>query len=217
MVRSSIQKDSRSRMSHDRYIMSFTTGGLFHLESAKLAGLYLEFRDWIVVRNKVIDENLLQARTLNTQQRICREVIARLKTFSIEELSFLIDASRQEQSYLLWIAACRRYKFIADFAVEVLRERFITLKTDLNHEDFDSFLNRKSEWHTELDEIRPTTRNKLRQVLFKMLHEAGLLTANNMINTTILTPKLIDLVVRTNRRDLLYFPIFESDLKRIAQ
>ncbi|MCB1986213.1 MAG: DUF1819 family protein, partial [Nitrosomonas sp.] len=207
----------RSRMSHDRYIMSFTTGGLFHRESEKLAGLYLEFRDWIVVRNKVIDENLLQARTLNTQKRICREVIARLKTFSTEELGFLIDASRQEQIYLLWIAACRRYKFIADFAVEVLRERFITLKTDLNHEDFDAFLNRKSEWHTELDEIRPTTRNKLRQVLFKMLHEAGLLTANNMINTTILTPKLIDLVVRTNRRDLLYFPIFESDLKRIAQ
>lgn len=204
-------------MSHDRYIMSFTTGGLFHRESAKLAGLHLEFRDWIVVRNKVIDENLLQARTLNTQKRICREVIARLKTFSIEELRFLIDASRQEQSYLLWIAVCRRYKFIADFAIEVLRERFITLKTDLNHKDFDSFLNRKSEWHTELDEIRPTTRKKLRQVLFKMLHEADLLTANNMINTTMLTPKLIDLVVRTNRRDLLYFPIFESDLKRIAQ
>jgi hypothetical protein len=204
-------------MSHDRYIMSFTTGGLFHRESVKLAGLYLEFRDWIVVRNKVIDENLLQARTLNTQKRICREVISRLKKFNIEELRFLIDANRQEQIYLLWIAACRRYKFIADFAIEVLRERFITLKTDLNHKDFDSFLNRKSEWHTELDEIRPATRNKLRQVLFKMLHEADLLTADNMINVTMLNPKLIDLVVHVNRRDLLYFPIFESDLKRIAQ
>ena len=217
MVQSSIQKDSRSRMSHDRYIMSFTTGGLFHRESVKLAGLYLEFRDWIVVRNKVIDENLLQARTLNTQKRICREVISRLKKFNIEELRFLIDANRQEQIYLLWIAACRRYKFIADFAIEVLRERFITLKTDLNHKDFDSFLNRKSDWHTELDEIRPATRNKLRQVLFKMLHEADLLTADNMINVTMLNPKLIDLVVHVNRRDLLYFPIFESDLKRIAQ
>ncbi len=197
--------------------MSFTTGGLFHHESAKLAGLYLEFRDWIVVRDKVIDENLLQARTLNTQKRICREVISRLKTFSIEELRFLIDANRQEQSYLLWIAVCRRYRFIADFAIEVLRERFITLKTDLNHEDFDSFLNRKSEWHVELDKIRPTTRNKLRQVLFKMLHEADLLTANSMINAAILNPKLINLVVHGNRQDLLYFPIFESDLKGIAK
>lgn len=204
-------------MNHDRYIMSFTTGGLFHRESVKLAGLYLEFRDWAVVRNKVIDENLLQARTLNTQKRICREVISRLKTFSIEELRFLIDANRQEQIYLLWIAACRRYKFIADFAIEVLRERFITLKTDLNHEDFDSFLNRKSEWHVELDKIRPTTRNKLRQVLFKMLHEADLLTANSMINAAILNPKLINLVVHGNRQDLLYFPIFESDLKGIAK
>lgn len=204
-------------MSHDRYIMSFTTGGLFHRESVMLARLYLEFRDWIVVRNKVIDENLLQARTLNTQKRVCREVISRLKTFNNEELRFLIDTNRQEQIYLLWIAACRRYKFIADFAIEVLRERFITLKTDLNYEDFDSFLNRKSEWHVELDEIRPTTRNKLRQVLFKMLHEADLLTANNMINAAILNPKLINLVVHDNRQDLLYFPIFESDLKEIAK
>lgn len=197
--------------------MSFTTGGLFHRESVKLAGLYLEFRNWVVVRNKVTEENLLQARTLNTQKRICREVISRLKTFGIEELSFLMDASRQEQLYLLWIAACRRYKFIADFAIEVLRERFITLKTDLNHEDFDSFLIRKSEWHAEIDEISPTTRNKLRQVLFKMLHEADLLTANNMINATILNPKLLDLIVHGNHRDLLYFPIFESDLKGMAK
>ena len=159
--------------------MSFTTGSLFHCESVKLAALYLELGDWNAVRDKVISNNLLQTRTLNTLKRVCREVISRLKTLSIEELDFLVEVNPQEQGYLLWLATCRQYRFIADFAIEVLRERYITLKTDVNHEDFDSFFNRKSEWHTELDVIQPTTRNKLRQVLFRILREAGLLASNN--------------------------------------
>ena len=197
--------------------MSFTTGSLFHHESVKLAALYLELGDWNAVRDKVISNNLLQTRTLNTLKRVCREVISRLKTLSIEELDFLVEANPQEQGYLLWLATCRRYRFIADFAIEVLRERYITLKTDVNHEDFDSFFNRKSEWHAELDAIQPTTRNKLRQVLFRILREAGLLASNNIINAAILSPELLNAISHNNRRDVLFLPVFESDLKGMAQ
>lgn len=204
-------------MGTDRYSMSFTTGSLFHRESVKLAALYLDLGDWDSVRHKVITDNLLQTRTLNTLKRVCREIISRLKTLSLSELKFLLETSHQEQAYLLWLAVCRRYRFIADFAIEVLRERYITLKTDLNYEDFDSFFNQKSEWHSELDEIRPATRSKLRQVLFKILREADLLSANNIISAAMISQQLIDLISHYNRREILYFPIFESDLKRKAR
>ncbi|MBX3639970.1 MAG: DUF1819 family protein [Nitrosomonas sp.] len=200
-------------MSNDRYSMSFTTGSLFHRESVKLTVLYLDHGDWNSVRDKVVAENLLQTRTLNTLKRVCREVISRLRTLSPGELEFLVEGNHQEQAYLLWLAVCRRYRFIADFAVEVLRERYITLKSDLTYDDFDSFFNRKSEWHLELDEITPTTRGKLRQVLFKILREADLLAANNMINAAMLSPTLLELIRQGGRRDVLYFPAFESDLK----
>jgi hypothetical protein len=197
--------------------MSFTTGSLFHRESVKLAALYLDLGDWDSVRHKVITDNLLQTRTLNTLKRVCREIISRLKTLNLSELKFLLETSHQEQAYLLWLAVCRRYRFIADFAIEVLRERYITLKTDLNYEDFDSFFNQKSEWHSELDEVRPATRSKLRQVLFKILREADLLSANNIISAAMLSQQLIDLISHCSRREILYFPIFESDLKRKAR
>ncbi|WP_163056477.1 DUF1819 family protein [Acidithiobacillus ferrooxidans] len=203
-------------MSNDRYSMSFTTGSLFYRESVKLAALYLDLGDWNSVRDKVIAENLLQTRTLTTLKRACREVLSRLRTLSSGELEFLVEGSHQEQAYLLWLAVCRRYRFIADFAVEVLRERYITLKTNLAHEDFDSFFNRKSEWHLELDEITPATRSKLRQVLFKILREADLLTANNMINAAMFSPRLLDVIHRGSRSDVSYFPVFESDLKGMA-
>lgn len=203
-------------MGNEKYLMAFATGGLFHAESVKLASLYREIGDWKVVRENVIAQNLLQARTLSTLKRNCREVITRLKELGEEELIFLVESNHKEQAYMLWIAVCRRYRFIAEFAQEVLRERYITLKADLNHEDYDAFFNRKSDWHPELESIKPITRNKLRQVLFRILREADLITDNYFINAAMLTPGFVHALHSDRRRDLLCFPIFESDLKRIA-
>lgn len=197
--------------------MSFTTGSLFYHESVKLATLYLDLGDWNSVRDKVVAENLLQSRTLNTLKRVCREVISRLRTLSSGELEFLVECNFQEQAYLLWLGICRRYRFIADFAMEEIRERYISLKVDLTYGDFNSFFNRKSEWHLELDEITPATRCKLRQVLFKILREVGLLAANNMINAAILSPKLLELIRQGNHGDILYFPVVKSDLEEMKR
>lgn len=200
-------------MKPERYCMSFTTGGLFHQESVQLAALFIGQGDWNAVRDKVLSGNLLQARTLNTLKRVCREIISRLKTLGPSEIDFLVHGSAQEQGYLLWIAVCRRYQFIADFAIEVILERYINLKMDLHYEDFDSFFNRKSEWHPELDKIQPATRNKLRQVLFKILRDADLLTADNTIHAPILSSRLLEAIRRSSHQDILVFPAFESDLR----
>ena len=200
-------------MSKNRYSMSFTTGSLLHRESIQLAEVYKDLGDWHQVRHKVVSENLLQTRTLNTLKRVCCEVVSRLRTLNAEEMRLLTQGSQQDQRYLLWIAVCRRYEFIADFAVEVLRERHITLKSDLNFEDFDTFFNQKSEWHGELEAIAPSTRRKLRQVLFKMLHEADLLTTNNTIHAALFSTSLVNLLQKQNFRDTRYFPVFDSDLK----
>lgn len=203
-------------MSKDRYNMSFIAGSLFHRESVELAKLYLDLGDWSSVSSRAIADNVLQTRTQSTRKRFCREVISRLRTLSPSELDLLAGGSQQEQAYLLWLAICRRYSFIADFAVELLRERFITLKSDLTYEEFDSFFNRKSEWHSELDDITPTTRCKLRQVLFRTLREADLLTTNNTIHAAMLSPRLLELFHQGKRRDVLFFPVFESELKGMA-
>ena len=191
--------------------MAFTTGGLFHCESVQLAMLYLELADWNLVREKVIAENVLQARTLNTSKRVCREIISRLQTLSSDELHFFVRGTHQEQIHLLWLAICRRYRFISDFAIEILRENYLAMKTSLTHEDFEAFFNRKSEWHEELEEIRPTTRNKLRQVLFRILRETDFLTADNTINPAMLSPGFLKVIRRNNGHDLLVFPAEEME------
>jgi len=203
-------------MKPEKYRMSFTTGGLFRQESLRIAELYANTNDWNEVYKTVLENNVLQARTTSTTKRNYREISVRLQTLTKNELDLLIDGTAQEQGYLLWLAVCRRYKFIREFAVEVIRERFLTLRYDLNNEDFDAFFNKKAEWHEEVDKITALSRQKMRQVLFKILREADLLTSGKTINAVILTPRFIRTISQTTPEDLLIYPTMESELKGVV-
>ena len=203
-------------METQRYSLSFTSASLLHRESLIIAELCFQLNDWNLVRAQVIDQNLLQVRTLNTSKRFFREVASRLKTLSSTELELLVNGTLHEQRYLLWLAICRRYRFIGDFAREVLRENFISLKTCLSYEDFDAFFNRRAEWHEELEQIKPATQVKLRRTLFQMMREADLLSPENLINPALLSSQLLQAIPKERYQDLFFFPAFESDLVQWA-
>ena len=122
-----------------------------------------------------------------------------------DELHFLSDATLRDCGYLLWLAACRRYRFLADFAVEVLHERFLTLKPNLPEQEFTIFFHEKSQIHPELDGLSSSTTQKLRQVLFRMLREASLLDKACNIIPAVPGPRLLAML-RT-RREYIYFPM----------
>jgi hypothetical protein len=203
-------------MVNEKYSMSFSTGGLFYLESITLARLYLDLRDWLAVRTRVMAHNLLQARTLNTAKRVSREIISRLKPLTDDEISVLDNNSRQEQNYILWLAVCKRYRFIHDFAVEVVREKFLRLDFQLTYQDYHVFFNTKAEWHEEMERLAQETQIKLRQLLFKMLREAGLLS-NHTIIPAMLTPQLVKTICKNSRTYLAVFPISDADIRVLCQ
>jgi len=200
-------------MTGTKYQLSFGVGGIFYQESVKIAELYLELKDWASVQNIVMEQNILQTRTINTAKRLCREIISRLKLLTSNEIKILTEGIRQEQLYILWLAVCKRYKFIKDFAVEILREKFLQLNFNLTYEDYDAFFYAKSEWHEELEKITDDTRNKLRQVLFKMLREADLITDYNTINPVMLTHAIAKTIYKDSPQYLTIFPISDSDIK----
>lgn len=197
--------------------MSFTTGGLFLRESIRTAELYFELSDWRTVREAVVSRNLLQIRTESSGKRVSRELCARLSQLNPEELSLVIEGSPQEQKAILWIAVCRHYQFIHEFATEVLRERFLTFQYELQHSDFDVFFNAKAAWNAGLDEIADSTRAKLRQVLFRMMREAGVLSSSNMITPIVPTPRLVQVVGGQEISEFSVLPVMESEIKRCLQ
>lgn len=203
-------------MDGTHYPLSFTAAGLSRRESVQLAVLYLELGDWSLVRERMLDDNLLQVRTRSALLRIGREILSRLQQLDHNQLSLLVEANAQDQGYLLWLAVCRRYRFVADFAVDVLHERSINLMPDLSHSHFDTFFNRKAEWHPELEQLADSTRLKVRQILFRMLREAGLMSATHVINPVMLSPAILQTLPSNRRGELRYFPLFAPELERLA-
>ena len=203
-------------MVNEKYSMSFTTGGLFYHESITLARLYLGLKDWHAVRTRVMDRNLLQARTLNTAKRVFREISSRLKLLIDDEMNILDNSSRQEQNYILWLAVCKRYRFIHDFAVEVVREKFLHLDFQLTYQDYNVFFNTKAEWHEEMERLARETKIKLRQLLFKMLREAELLSKNTII-PAMLTTRVVKAISKNSRAYLAVFPISDADIRGLTK
>jgi hypothetical protein len=200
----------------EKYNMSFQTGSLLRAESIKLAELYLEAKDWSDVRSVVARDNVFQSRTQSSSSRIAREIVARLKELSDDELRFLIVANSADQGYLLWVAICRRYRFIAEFATEVIREKYLSLQPSLTGEEFDLFFGRKCEWHPELETLAPQTRNKWRQVILLMLREADLVSSSGAIHPAMLSSEFMELLSRNGGHDIAFFAIFEADVRRVS-
>ena len=193
-----------------KYSMAFTTGALFHHESVKLAEIYASMQQWDKVRSAVVAENLIQARTTNTLKRVTSEITSRLKTLNEQEIKFLAEAEYGEQSYILWLAICRRYTFIGDFAVDVVHSNFVSLKNTVNYADYDSFFNKKEEWHSELDRIAPATKVKLRQILFKIMQEAKVLDKHNAILPMVPGTTFRELLAGLQQREIMFFPVSEQ-------
>lgn len=189
-----------------RYALSFTSGGLLVREADLVASVYLRERDWVAVRQVAIEGNLLQARTSSSSVRVTRETIQRLSVLGDVELELLADSSLTERCHLMWVAACRRYELIGDFAEEVLRERYLLLTPTLSADHFDRFITGKSLWHPELDEIKPSTRRELGRNLFRMLREAGLCSDNGDIFPAVLSERVRDALAARAPSDVRFFP-----------
>lgn len=201
----------------ERYQLSFTTGGLFLQEASTVTECYLKLGDWHAARAQVRQENLLQVRTAAAATRISKEITARLQQLNKVELQTLLELSLRDQAYLLWVAACRRYAFIREFAIEVVREQYLLLRRQVSFADYDSFYNGRALWHAELDGIAHSTQLKLRQNLFRMLREADLVSEQHEIYPAQLSPHLAQLLATKSRQELLVFPATENDIKRWFQ
>jgi len=200
-------------MTENPYVLSFTAGALLHQESLTVAELYGDLGDWEAVRSRVLEENLLQVRTLSAAKRVFREISSRLQQLTLAELELLRTGTRQEQGHMLWLAICKRYRFIYDFAVEVVREKFIRFDFDLSYDAYDVFFNSKAEWRPEVEGVAESTRKKLRQVLFRMMREANLLTQDNQILPAMLSPRAIEIIAADSPAYLLAFPISPPEIQ----
>ncbi|OYZ13689.1 MAG: hypothetical protein B7Y35_07465 [Sphingomonadales bacterium 28-64-96] len=196
--------------------MSFSTGGLFLNESVAIAQLYAELGDWAAVKIAAAEAGVIPFRKEASVSRTLNELINRLEVLTSDEISLLCSGERHDQLNLLWLALCRGYRFIGEFAAELISERYLSFRTLLGYDDFDAFYAAKAEWEPRLEKISASTKAKLRQILFRMMREAGVLDQNDHICRALLSSRLSAMLLSSNPADLRYFPGAELDARRSA-
>ena len=75
----------------------------------------------------------------------------------------------------------------------MILESFAKYRLEITYADFDFFFEDEKQLHSELGEIAEITRKKLRQVLFKMMKEADLLTSANKLKPLLPSTRLRNL------------------------
>lgn len=198
---------TKSKIKRDNYRLSFGAGGCLYIVEGKIfIDLFFDFDDWSRVLEEITKKNVLQFNSELTTNRRAKELCLRLKSLSVEELSFYSEADFQDQSILSWIALCRTYDFIADFSSKVILESFSKYRLELTYADFDFFFEEEKQWHPELEKIAEITRKKLRQVLFKMMKEADFLSSTNQLKPLLPSTRLRNLSSSTQKDILRFIP-----------
>jgi len=196
-------------MTSPPYTLSYTTGAALIPETILVAELQNRTGSWVNTRAEVLETNLFQTRTESTLKKLYREISSRLKTLSEEEISLLSNGTDQEQKQLIWLSICKRYRLIADFAQEILVNNYRESRYQLSADDYEAFYNKKAEWHRNLDEASVSTKDKARQVLFKILRECGLLNSQDEIVAQPLSVQmrgLLEPIYQKQGADMRVFP-----------
>lgn len=205
-----------------RYRLSFTVGGLLAEQGRTVAGLMVGDTAAAAVgdtlpstdrdddafapaellesaRRYAVAENVLQIRTRAAGVRIVSEVIKRLSALTMSELRCVADTDtlQSDRRALMWVAMCRYYALVGEFAQEVLREHFLIGTPTITHDDYDHFMLGKAMWHPEIDDLSTSTSAKLRSNVFKAMAEAGLVNrADDTIIPSLLSREVTGILMR---------------------
>lgn len=149
------------------------------------------------MKSKVLNEDILQKPTLDSRKRIFSELKKRLVNLTLLELEYFRDAAMEDIKVLSFVSCLKTYRLIYEFIFEVLREKYLMFDYEILPSDYNSFIESKEVSSPKLSKISETTRHKLKQVLFLMLADIGLIesTKNHYITKPILSEAIVNLLL----------------------
>ena len=201
-----------------RYRLSFTTGGLLLSEMTAIAPILIRSgRDREATLAQCLEERVTQQRTESSRRRIAREATDRLLELSGLQLTIMADGTASERKAVAWIAACRLYSFVGEFAREVLRDHYQLMMHRISKDDFDRFSRAKADWHPELAELMPSTHAKLRQNLLRMAREADILDASNDVQPISFPKSVLETLLPGRVQDLEFFPLTNAEIEESSR
>jgi hypothetical protein len=202
-----------------KYIFSFTGASALIVETLVIAEEYNKLKDWKDVEKSLLDNNLLNRVKQATFKREFSEIKKRLSLLTQDQLQLMIQGSLDDAKAMILLSLVKTYSFLRDFIVEVIRNKYLLFDTVVSEIDYIKFVNTKSLSHNELNAITEVTAKKVKQVIFKLLEQVGLITQakNGSILKPILNSKVLDVIVDDDPALLNAFLFSNEEIKSLLQ
>lgn len=195
-----IQTHSKPSRTSSGFNLSFTAASLRPELARIIAEHYLAVGDWDLAKQSILSSNALQCRSASSAIRLEREFRQRLGSLTQDQLLLAAQATAEDRAAIAWLAVCKSIRFAFEFASDVLREKLASHDAVLRPSDYEAYVEHKGTFHPELARLTTSSKNKVRQVLLRMLAEAGLLATGTALGT-IQRPALSPTVVRAITSD----------------
>lgn len=202
-----------------KYTFSFTGASALIAETLVIAEEYNRLKDWKAVEKSLLDNNLLNKVKQATFKREFSEIKKRLSLLTQDQLQLMIHGSLDDAKAMILLSLIKAYTFLRDFIVEVIRNKYLLFDTVISDIDYIRFVNTKSLSHNELNAITEVTAKKVKQVVFKLLEQVGLITQarNGSILKPILNGKVIDVIIDDDPALLSAFLFSNEEIKTLLQ
>lgn len=168
------------RIKRKKYSTAFTSGSLLFketdafIENIKDPKLFID-------GNEEVHFSCIPINAEASKKRLAREIAVRLRNLSNKKfIELYLIGDIQDRHLILFYAACKTYQMISDFMIDSVLNKWYNLDYELSTYDFQNFIYKQIDKHSELEELDQTMIKKLSQVAIRMLNELGMLK-NNII------------------------------------
>jgi len=198
----------------NKYLLSFTAASLMPYETKEVAIIYFKENNWKRTMDIVVSDNIIQRNSESSRKRIFSELKKRISNLNNKELIFLTESSGNNLKHIVYLSCIKTYKIIFDFAVEVLYNKIIYYDHQILDSDYETFIESKRLEYENLENISSNTNYKIKQVIFRILEQAGLIdsTKTKQITPPMLNEELINLLLNDNPEYLKAFLLSEGDI-----
>jgi len=199
-----------SKYNNKLWIGDLLGGALMARESRTIAELLLNEPDEATWKQKIINENILQASSTSTANRYARTLRLRLMSLDRECWQLITDGSESERVQVLLVALIIQSPIVADFLNDVVNPARKQFKEKLAMSSWEEFVDANLRLHPELTEFSESSIKKMGNNLIKALTEAGYLDTPRRRNlqSVFLLPDVAASLQRLGRNDLT--PILEG-------
>lgn len=201
------------------YSLSLTAASLMSFETEQVALLFLQHKDWEVVKNLVVDDNIMQKGTISTRKREFAEIKKRLKNISDDDLRFISNCTTDELKLYCLFLCSKTYRVIFEFISEVIRDKYLMFDYSILDSDYIRFIESKTMDSIKLQNITENTEYKIKQVIFKILEQSTLIDSAKLrnIQKPYISEELESIITKNNPMFLSTYLYTDGEIQKIQE